>query len=117
MEKQEAIDLLRGHSTWLAEHWSMSPEGREYKARFDASVDALAGTPVPVRYGCHCDLEPGMDPDGCVFDEGQGRIDDCARARALVAEGKGRDACAEWRPVAVLGRPSDLRPMSPPTRR
>ena len=42
MTKQEAIDLLRKHSEWFTESWSRSPEGREYKQRFDAAVAALA---------------------------------------------------------------------------
>jgi len=25
----------------------------------------------PGKFGCHCDLEPGMKPDGCVLDEGR----------------------------------------------
>lgn len=51
----------------------------------------------PVRYGCHCDLEPGMAPDDCVLD--YGAPNDCVHAPALVAAGKGREACHEWRPV------------------
>ena len=23
------------------------------------------------RNGCHCDLDPGMEPDGCVIDDGE----------------------------------------------
>ena len=28
-------------------------------------------TTKPVRFGCHCDLEPDMQPDGCVLDYGK----------------------------------------------
>ena len=24
-----------------------------------------------IKYGCHCDLEPVMEPDGCVIDENE----------------------------------------------
>ena len=40
-----------------------------------------------IRFGCHCDLEPNMIPDGCVIDDG--RPFDCVHAEALVREGKG----------------------------
>lgn len=36
-----AIDFLRAHSAWLTENWSMSPEGREYKCKFDAAIQCL----------------------------------------------------------------------------
>lgn len=62
---------------------------------------ALAAAPTPpaepVQYGCHCDLEPDMKPDGCVLD--YGRPEDCVNASALVKAGKGREACHEWKPV------------------
>jgi hypothetical protein len=50
--------------------------------------------------GCHCDLEPGQAPDGCVFD-GCAPVSDCSVAVRLRAEGKGRDDCAHWQPVTV----------------
>ena len=59
--------------------------------------EALAGQAPTVRYGCHCDLEPGANPDGCVLD--YGRPQDCIHAPALVSAGKGREACREWRAV------------------
>lgn len=39
---------------------------------YDAA-DALLviyGKMDTLRYGCHCDLEPNMQPDGCVIEEG-----------------------------------------------
>jgi hypothetical protein len=41
MRPEEAILFLRKHSAWLEESWSRSPEGREYKKRFDAAISAL----------------------------------------------------------------------------
>lgn len=52
------------------------------------------------RYGCHCDLEPGMKPDGCVLDEG--RPFDCVNAQRLVDAGKGKEDCPDWKPVTFL---------------
>lgn len=54
----------------------------------------------PTRYGCHCDIEPGDEPDGCVLD--YKRPEDCRLAMALVAEGKSREDCLEWRPVVFV---------------
>lgn len=51
----------------------------------------------PTRYGCHCELEEGIEPDGCVLDEG--RPQDCVSAGKLFREGKGKEACSDWRPV------------------
>lgn len=48
-----------------------------------------------LAYGCHCDLEPGMQPDGCVLDEGS--PDDCVKARGITK----REQCDEWRPVSL----------------
>lgn len=59
--------------------------------------EALDGQEPTVRYGCHCDLEPGANPDGCVLDED--RAIDCVYAQRLEAEGKKREDCGEWRPV------------------
>ena len=46
-----------------------------------------------VRYGCHVDLEPGMEPDGCVIDD-EGRFGCIFAHRHRTREG-----CAHWRRV------------------
>jgi hypothetical protein len=51
-------------------------------------------------YGCHCDLEPDQKPDGCVLD--YNNPNDCTHAPGLVAAGKGREDCHEWRPIALV---------------
>jgi hypothetical protein len=48
-----------------------------------------------VKYGCHCDLEEGQEPDGCVIDEG--RIGDCIHAR----ENMRKEQCKYWRVVST----------------
>ena len=50
-------------------------------------------------FGCHCDLEPGMSPDGCVIDEG--RPQDCVYARRV----KRKEDCSYWRPIALAAAP------------
>lgn len=46
------------------------------------------------KWGCHCDIEEGHEPDGCVLDEG--RPQDCVHARS--ADAKSR--CEYWQPIA-----------------
>lgn len=46
-----------------------------------------------LRYGCHCDLEPHMTPDGCV-------IDDNERYNCIYAKHIDRkEQCEYWRIV------------------
>lgn len=56
--------------------------------------------PISVRYGCHCDLEPHMKPDGCVIDSGD--IYDCIHAGRLTNAGKGRNECEYWQPIRIV---------------
>jgi hypothetical protein len=46
-----------------------------------------------LRYGCHCDLEPGQEPDGCVIDEGLPQH--CIYAKP----GMRKEQCQYWRIV------------------
>lgn len=46
------------------------------------------------KFGCHCDLEEGQSPDGCVLDEG--RAQDCVHART----GQSKASCEYWQPIA-----------------
>lgn len=48
------------------------------------------------KYGCHCDLEPGMEPDGCVLDDG--RPQDCIYAK----KGMRKEQCEFWRAIKRL---------------
>ena len=49
-----------------------------------------------VKYGCHVDLEPGQQPDGCVIDED--RPYDCIYAK----QGMRKEQCEYWRIVKPL---------------
>ena len=46
-----------------------------------------------VKFGCHCDLEEGMEPDGCVIDENDHAL--CIYAK----EGMKKEDCEYWRQV------------------
>jgi len=46
-----------------------------------------------VKYGCHVDLDPGMEPDGCVIDEG--RLQDCIYAKPEMR----KEQCKYWRVI------------------
>ena len=63
------------------------------------NLEAALAAPVP--HGCHVDLdlEEGMEPDGCVLDEG--RPDNCIYASRLHREGKDKTACEYWKPIEV----------------
>lgn len=50
-----------------------------------------------VQYGCHVNIEPGIEPDGCVIDEG--RLHDCIYAK----EGMRKEQCEYWRIVVPKG--------------
>jgi len=66
-----------------------------------------ATPPSTARYGCHCDVETMPDdfvPDGCVFDSGD--VEDCTYAMHLQREGKGRNDCAYWKPIALAAAPA-----------
>ena len=41
MTKLDAINLLQKHSELQSPFWHLSPEGREYRARFDEAVEVL----------------------------------------------------------------------------
>lgn len=49
-----------------------------------------------VRYGCHCDLEPHMEPDGCVLDYGAPQ--DCVHAGR---SGATKEGCEYWKPIML----------------
>lgn len=55
-----------------------------------------------LRYGCHIDLDPGMEPDGCVIDEGL--HGNCVHAKV----GMRKEQCDYWRLVTprAEGSPS-----------
>ena len=61
------------------------------------AFDQLGST---AKWGCHCELEEGQDPDGCVLDEG--RPQDCTYARKEMR----KTECSYWRPVTFKPQPS-----------
>lgn len=55
--------------------------------------DAKKPPQAAEKYGCHCDLEDGMEPDGCVLD--YGKPEDCVYARLRGS----KDKCEYWKPI------------------
>jgi hypothetical protein len=98
------------------EHGLLSMVVEQLKARL-ASADALiesmateadrrayidgrtAGT-APEKFGCHCDLEPHMEPDSCVIDTN--RREDCLYARGHAT----KEACEYWQPIKFAAAPT-----------
>lgn len=54
------------------------------------AFDNLGST---AAWGCHCDLDEDIKPDGCVLDEG--RPQDCVYAKSVGNKMK----CQYWQPV------------------
>lgn len=64
----------------------------------DADTAASPERPgTPIRFGCHCDLEPDMEPDGCVLD--YGRPEDCVHSHS--GKVKHREKCEHWQPIKI----------------
>lgn len=61
---------------------------------------------TPIRFGCHCDLEPGMEPDGCVLD--YGRPEDCVHSHS--GKVKQRERCEHWKPITITGATAGTAP-------
>ena len=74
-------------------------EALEKGAPVSAAITLRAALAAPIPHGCHVDLEEGMEPDGCVLDEG--RPGNCIYARRLHREGKDKTACEYWQPIQV----------------
>jgi hypothetical protein len=55
-----------------------------------------------VTHGCHCDIEQGFEPDGCVLDEGN--PNDCVYAMQILRKGQEKEACSYWRPIVIKPR-------------
>jgi hypothetical protein len=61
----------------------------------DAVKQAFDNLGSTASWGCHCDLDEGQKPDGCVLDEG--RQQDCVYA------GVGNKMkCQYWQPVQFM---------------
>jgi len=110
--KDDATDAFRAliaHiDTWAARqreqaYTDQMPRIRHLENERDLALKAArsAGDAVPaVKYGCHCDLEPHMEPDGCVLDED--RAEDCVYARRH----KSKESCEYWQPIKFGAAPA-----------
>lgn len=56
--QDDAEEFLKTHSKWLSENWSLSPEGREYNAKFKKSLDSLLHCNVRDSQGNCCPETP-----------------------------------------------------------
>ncbi len=57
----------------------------------------------PVKFGCHCDLDPGQAPDACVTDD-DATSHYCIYADGLKREGKTKWDCPYWKPVGIVSK-------------
>ena len=57
-DKDETKEFLVSHLQWLSENWSLSPEGREYNAKFKKALDSILYCNVEDSQGNHCPETP-----------------------------------------------------------
>ncbi len=93
----------------VSKDWNNPDYATEREIEICASVIQWLGSPVgqkflrgvgfefksPEKYGCHCDLEEGMEPDACVMDCGDDA--DCIFAEQLRKQNKDKTSCKYWR--------------------
>lgn len=83
---QQAIALLR-------KEMGNSSSTDELKRLLELTLEILKSEKKNICYGCHCDLGPGDQPDGCVLDENP--QPHCIYAGGLIDKWE----CKYWRPV------------------
>lgn len=98
---------MKTFQQWCDEQHRDPGEYMDHEAVYNAGVleglrlakaalqDVKVSETLSERYGCHCDLEPGMAPDGCVIDEG--RPQDCIYAKP----GMKKEQCKYWKAMPV----------------
>lgn len=68
------------------------PELEAERDQLRAELEKVRGV-ATIKFGCHCDLEPNMQPDGCVLDEGT--PESCVNARRISA----KEQCIYWKRI------------------
>lgn len=58
---------------------------------------ALVEKVIAEKFGCHCDLDKGQEPDDCVLDANN--TSECFYAEQLVKKGQSKEQCEYWKPV------------------
>ena len=97
----QALEALKNLTRNAELQGDKFPEGNGWHALADAGENAITALRDRLAktdgFACHCDLDPGQQPDGCVFDTG--RTVDCMYAEKLAKESKGRNDCEYWQPI------------------
>jgi len=64
---------------------------------YDAAdtVKQMSTKLTDMRYGCYVDLDPGMEPDGCVIDTGD--LHNCIYAK----KGMRKEQCEYWKIITT----------------
>lgn len=85
--QRELLREARNQIAYLQEKFGETGSGH--------AVLAKIGDILGEKWGCHCELEDGEEPDECVLDISH--PGGCVYAMMLSREGKGRDDCEHWR--------------------
>lgn len=73
-------------------------EERDHLRAESEMVRRILNKQVPgVSYGCHCDLEPGMEPDDCVIERGSRH--ECVYSKSI----RVKEECDYWQPIVIKG--------------
>jgi hypothetical protein len=97
------IKKIIGEERWLYN----DPTGAQWMWKHNESLDRieaavnkriknLTSQPSAVKYGCHADLDPGMEPDDCVIS--RNGFEDCIFAKP----GMKPEDCKYWKPITKI---------------
>lgn len=103
-ELQSALDAHKASRIAYASEFPLGADGTPDVGNIHENIrllkkDAEFGRSVLAKrepgkvYGCHCDLEEGMEPDGCVIDSGERH--NCIHAKDISV----KEQCEYWRVI------------------
>lgn len=93
-QRQDSVAAQLADLRDVANRLGMYDAADALRQQFGQSMKLAEGR---LKYGCHCDLEPGMEPDGCVIDEGIPQL--CVHAKAAAR----KERCDYWQVVVPEG--------------
>jgi hypothetical protein len=94
-EEAMITDMVRFEDAVQEENVKVDDAELGIPPEFDyARVPFEKPTDKAEKYGCHCDLDDGQQPDRCVIDDGN--LDGCVYARTICLRGRSKTDCRYW---------------------
>src|SRR5690554_3146 len=78
----------------LSDYEALQAECEKLRKDAEFGRSVLAKREPGKVYGCHCDLDEGMEPDSCVIDSGE--RNHCVYAKSIEV----KEQCEYWRVIA-----------------